>query len=203
MMDEKKLKRLARRITFHEIGHAVAMYICYGNIDRIETISCDLFVPVTSKVKSLQLSDRECLRKMFDENEGFQFVFNEVCTLIGGGLCESLFCNKTINKIIENKRYVFPIKGMEGDMATLKRLLSLYGVENKKEIDAFVKLAVRRLYFPFMRYKDKIYILANKVLNDEIDEEITREEFYEVFDQKLYRKERREFMKRMKAKYGG
>lgn len=200
MMDEKKLKRLARRITFHEIGHAVAMYICYGNIERIEEIACDMFYPVTTK--SSMKTSGEYISKMYNANDGFQFVFNEVCFLIGGGLCESLFCSKTADKISENKRYVFPIKSMDHDMDAVKVLLSLYGVKKKKEIDAFVILAVRRLFPSFMKYEEKIKLLVNKVLNDELDVTISRMDFYEVFDPKLYRKERREFLKRIKAKYG-
>lgn len=201
MIDSKKLERLTKRITFHEIGHAVAMYICYGNIERIEEISCDMFNPMTTK--SNVMTNAEYLGKMYNVNDGFQFVFNEICYYIGGGLCESLFCSKTADKIAENKRYVFPIKSMAHDMEAVNFLLGLYGVGNKKEIDAFIILAVRRLYPLFMEYEEKIKLLVNKVLHDEFEENLSRMDFYEVFDQKLYKKERREFMKRMKAKYGG
>ena len=187
-------KRYVRRNAFHEIGHAVAMYVCYGNIERIEEIDVSYFNPNTEH--SNPMSDFEYRDRVQDLDNGFEFLLNELCYSIGGGLCEAIFCNKIAYKIIDGDKYKFPIKGMEGDIEQVKTMLAWYGVFEEKEIKSFINVAVRRLFPFYMEYSDKIKELVNYVLKDDADI-ISREDFYYVFDQKLYRKERRERKKRM------
>lgn len=192
----RRERRILRRIAFHEIGHAVAMYVCYGNIERIDSISCDLEHPGT--IHSNPIGDVEYIGKIIDDNHGFQFALNEICYAIGGGFCEAMFCNNISERIRNNKKYKFPIKGMKDDLQDVERILLILGATERKEINSFIVVSVRRLFPYFIKYEEKIRKLVDKALKE--DYYLSRIDFYEVFDEKLYKKELARLRKKLKSK---
>jgi hypothetical protein len=181
----RREKRRLRRAAYHEVGHALAMYLCYGNIDRIGKIYVDW--------KGGGMCEHE---SPFDYNDYMDFLhegglfgnlFNEVCYSVGGGLCEAMYCNKATSSILKGFGYKFPIKGMEGDIKKIVDILMFNGIVNQKDVDAFIRMAVLRLKCDFFNYADKIKLCVEEILK--WDGMIDRMDFYRIFDERLYKKE--------------
>ncbi len=176
----RREKRRAKRAAYHEIGHALAMYLCYGNIKRIDTI--------TANWDGSGLCNHENPMEFqeymdFIRKDGITGnIFKEVCYAIGGGLCEAMFCNKSAKAILGGGKYKFPIKGMEGDLNHIKKILHYYCITNKKDIDARIRLAVIRLKYDFYNNADKIKRCANLLIEQEGF--INRNDFYYIFRSK-------------------
>lgn len=151
------------RFTYHEIGHAFAWFVCHGNIDNISEIN--IVKAVTEKKE--YMTNLEYVKNMANyANGGFNFAFDELCYAIGGGLCEAMFVDNYIEKINKNMDYEFPVKGMEEDMKSVGYILTCLGVKDEKEVFAFLKVAIRRLFMPFLVNADKIILLANMVVKN-------------------------------------
>ena len=182
-------RRRKRRAAFHEVGHALAMYLCYGNIDRIDKIIvrwngsgyCNHENPM-EYYDYLDFIDGD------DITTGN--LFNEVCYSVGGGLCEAMFCNKVgISFITGNKKYKFPIKGMKDDLEHIRTILSrsYLRIKDERDIEAFIRMAVIRLRTDFLIHADKIRQCVDLLLKE--DDVIERYNFYSIFDDRLYKKE--------------
>lgn len=174
-----------QRTAYHEVGHSLAMYLCYGNIDRISSISVEWDGSgICSHEAPMDFHD---YMDYLQKGGIFGNLFNEVCYLVGGGLSEAMFCNKAAEAILSGKKYKFPIKGMEGDLKHIKEILGWNGICYKKDIDAFIRLAVIRLKHYFYDQSDKIKHCVNTIIQEEGF--INKIVFYRIFDEKLYRKE--------------
>lgn len=178
------------RFAYHEIGHVFAWYVCHGNIDNIAEIN---IVEAATK-KETYMSNLEYVKSIVNfSNDGFNKAFDELCYAIGGGLCEAMFVDNYIEKINKNMDYKFPVNGMEGDMESVGYILSCLGVTDVEEINAFLKVAIRRLFVPFMVNADKILILANMVIKDN-KPVLYKEDFFDAFDMNKFKDERMEVM---------
>ena len=172
--------RRFRRAAYHEVGHALAMYLCYGNIKRI----CYLTVEwdgsgLCHHGKPMEIEEYMCFVGIGGITGN---LFKEVCYLIGGGLCEAMFCNKSAKAIILGGKYKFSIKGMEEDIERIERLLMFKGITNKKDVEAMIRLAVIRLKFVFWHNADKIKKCVNLLVAQEGF--INRQDFYNIFRSK-------------------
>lgn len=182
----RRERRRMQRAAYHEVGHALAMYLCYGNIDRISSISVEWNGSgICNHEKPMDLND---YMDYLHEGGIMGNLFNEVCYNVGGGLCEAMFCNNAANAILSGSAYKFPIKGMEGDLEHIKYILGWNGICNKKDVDAFIRLAVIRLKYDFYNQSNKIKQCVNTIIKEEYC--IDKMDFYYIFDDKLYRKER-------------
>lgn len=178
------------RFTYHEIGHAFAWFVCHGNIDNIAEIN---IVEAATKKKKY-MSNLEYIKNIANfANGGFNFAFDELCYAIGGGLCEAMFVDNYIEKINKNLDYEFPIKGMEEDMESVGSILTYLGVKDEKEVSAFLKVAIRRLFIPFLVNADKIILLANMVIKNN-KSVLYEKDFNDVFDMSKFEDERNEAM---------
>ena len=85
---------------------------------------------------------------------------------------------------------------MEGDMKHLEIMLSLKGITNKKEIEAFVRMAIIRLKYDFINNENKIKECVKLLCEN--DGYIDRIDFYRIFDQKLFKKECAKIRRKLK-----
>lgn len=184
------------KAAYHEIGHALAMYICYGNIDRISeiVIYCN-GAGETVHDEDFYIADKAPL---FDNSKkGYDFYFNEICYSMGGGLMEAIITHK--DEFYSNmwEPIKMPRESMKGDYESMSTLLSIYGVTTKSEITAMARTATIFLQRAFIPYLDKVEELAQMLLsNSDYEGHITKSDFYRVMNPKLYRKERRRLRKK-------
>ena len=83
-MENKNRKQ--QRTAYHEIGHAMAMYICCGDIEDIE------YIEIAENKEDFTLGRNVYLNTIysyantprFGTRAGFDYYFNKVCILLGG-----------------------------------------------------------------------------------------------------------------------
>lgn len=147
-------KRRFKRAAYHEVGHALAMYLCYGNIKRIKYIEINYDGSGLCEHES-KMNDYDYINFIKSSNTNGN-VFKEICYCVGGGLCEAMYCNKRTEAILCSTRYKFPIKGMEKDLQDISNILSIIGITNQKDVDALIRVAVLRLKWDFYNYANQI-----------------------------------------------
>ena len=178
------------RYAYHEIGHAFAWFVCHGDIDNIAEIN--ILEGATKKKK--YMSNLEYVNSLANYADGgFYKAFDEFCYAIGGGLCEAMYVDNYIEKIKNNKDYEFPVKGMEEDMESAITILTLLGVKDAAEINAFITVAIKRLFVPFFLNAEKIMILANMVIKKN-KPVLYQKDILDAFDMNKFKDERKEVM---------
>lgn len=187
------------KAAYHEIGHVLAMYICYGNIDRYRDITVywngagiaetDSDFYIADKAKYCDFS-----------RSGFDFYFNEVCINVAGGVCEAIMTHREKFLSSISIPIKLPHKNMEGDYTQITNVLSIMAVHDKKDISAIIRAATIYMQRAFIPYLEKIEELARFLLYDDDECYMSKLEFYKIMNPTLYRKERRRLRKKNKEK---
>ncbi len=197
------------RAAYHEAGHAVALYLLTGNIDRIEEVNigdagydyigaCQHSGEHRREIQELYENGES---PKYETPEGFKCMINEICYAMAGGVSEKLFCGLK----------QLPYKAMKGDIESVysDAFVIRYNipflidsnnavVPNKRIIDDLIKVCVRFLEY-FLISADagpKIEAIAD-ALNKY--EQIPQWGVYELMgDDKRARKSKIEARKRLK-----